>query len=467
MTTAPVQPGFAGAAASPFTPTHPARPTGPVPVWRGFVGERARTAVYGWSRLAFQLPYMKRKVLGFTVHIPMDPDLVQRVLLDNAANYVKPDVVKRLLAPAIGEGLLTSDGELWREQRRIVAANFAPAAVDGLVPAFGQVGREALEEWRPGARDMAREATRATMRVISNTLFGGDARLTSDAAMAHIAAALEGVSEARLQAMLGLPRIPWTRRGWIAQRGQAYLRRTLETVVSERLPGGGDDFLGRLIRGLGDRFEPRKAAALAADNAMTFYLAGHETTANAVTWALYLLSRQPDLQARVSSEAAAALASGEDSGLADRLPLLRRVLDETLRLYPPAPRFDRQAVAADRLGGEAVEPGDIVSIWPWLIHRHESLWDDPDVFDPDRFLPERREGRHRFQFIPFGGGQRLCVGMRFATVEALAILAHWVAAWRFEPVSGREVRVSGMVTLRPAGGLPLSLTAIANNSQQQ
>ena len=454
----PSPPLRAGEEQGRFTPTHPSRPTGPVPVWRGFVGERARTAVYGWSRLAFQLPYMRRKVLGFTVHIPMDPDLVQRVLLDNAANYVKPDVVKRLLAPAIGEGLLTSDGELWREQRRIVAANFAPAAVDGLVPAFGRVGREALEEWRPGVRDMAREATRATMRVISNTLFGGNARLTSDAAMAHIAAALEGVSEARLQAMLGLPRIPWTRRGWIAQRGQAYLRRTLETVVGERLPdGGADDFLGRLIRGLGDRFDPRKAAALAADNAMTFYLAGHETTANAVTWTLYLLSMQPDLQERVSGEAAAALAGGEDPGLADRLPLLRRVLDETLRLYPPAPRFDRQAVAADRLGDETVAPGDIVSIWPWLIHRHETLWEDPDVFDPDRFLPERREGRHRFQFIPFGGGPRLCVGMRFATVEALAILAHWLAGWRFEPVSDHEVRVSGMVTLRPAGGLPLRL----------
>ena len=437
-------------------PTHPPRPSGPVPVWRGFVGERARTAVYGWSKLAFQLPYMRRKVLGFNVHIPIDPDLVQRVLLDNAANYVKPDVVKRLLAPAIGEGLLTSDGGLWREQRRIVAANFAPAPVDALVPAFGRVGREALERWRPGVRDMALEATRATMRVISNTLFGGDPRLTSDAAMAHIAAALEGVSEARLQAMLGLPRIPWTRRGWVAQRGQTYLRRTLESVVRERLPdGGADDFLGRLVRGLGERFEPARVAALAADNAMTFYLAGHETTANAVTWTLYLLSEQPDLQEHVASEAAAALAGGEDAQLAERLPLLRKVLDESLRLYPPAPRFDRQAVADDRLGDEEVRPGDIVSIWPWLIHRHETLWEAPDAFVPERFAPDRREGRHRFQFIPFGGGPRLCVGMRFATVEALAVLAHWLAGWKFAPLPGHAVRVSGMVTLRPAGGLPL------------
>ncbi|MGZ8306339.1 MAG: cytochrome P450 [Allosphingosinicella sp.] len=442
-----------------FIPPHPPRGAGPVPVWRGFVGERARTAVYGWSELAFRQRYMRRRILGFNVHIPLDPDMVQRVLLDNAANYVKPDVVKRLLAPAIGQGLLTSDGGLWRDQRRIVAANFAPAAVDALVPEFGSVGREARERWRPGIRNMAVEATEATMRIISNTLFSGDSRLTREGAMAHIAAALEGVSEARLQAMLGLPRIPWTRQGWRAQKGQKYLRGTLEAVVRERLPDGGpDDFLGKLIRGLGDRFEPLQAAELAADNAMTFYLAGHETTANAVTWTLYLLSEQPELQDRVAAECAAAVAAGEGPDLPERLPLLRMVIEESLRLYPPAPRFDRQAVEGDRLGDEEVQPGDIVSIWPWILHRHEALWERPDEFDPDRFAPGRREGRHRFQYIPFGAGPRLCVGARFATAEALAILAHWLGRWRFDPVPGHEVRVHGMVTLRPAGGMPLTLT---------
>ena len=133
------------------------------------------------------------------------------------------------------------------------------------------------------------------------------------------------------------------------------------------------------------------------------------------------------------------------------------MLDESLRLYPPAPRFDRQAVAADRLGGQDILPGDIVSVWPWLLHRHKALWDDPDVFDPERFLDGGRP-RHRFQYLPFGGGPRVCVGARFATAEALTILAHWLAAWRFAPVRGREVRVHGLVTLRPAGGLPLVLS---------
>jgi cytochrome P450 len=145
-----------------------------------------------------------------------------------------------------------------------------------------------------------------------------------------------------------------------------------------------------------------------------------------------------------------------DERLPERLPLLRRILDESLRLYPPVPRFDRQAVAADRLGEADVAAGDIVSLWPWLLHRHRRLWDNADAFDPGRFGAGRPD-RHRFQYIPFGGGPRVCVGARFATVEALTILAHWLSRWRFAPVPNRVVRPSGMVTLRPAGGLPLRL----------
>ena len=128
-----------------------------------------------------------------------------------------------------------------------------------------------------------------------------------------------------------------------------------------------------------------------------------------------------------------------------------------MRLYPPVPRFDRQAVAADRLGDAAVAAGDIVSIWPWLIHRHRALWDDPDAFDPERFRPEAKARRHRFQYIPFGGGPRLCVGARFAASEALTVLAHWLRGWSFAPMPGREVRPRGWSRCGPAGGLPLVL----------
>ena len=454
-----------------FVPPHPPRGEGPVAAWRGFFGERARTAVYGWSEQAFEIGSMRRRIMGFNVYIPLDPDEVQRVLLDNAANYAKPDIVKGLLAPTIGRGLLTADGELWRDQRRIVAASFSPAAVDTLSPAFSSAARAAMSGWSEGVRDMALVSTETTMRVIADTLFGGDPRLVTREALAHIAAALEGVGEARIQALLRLPVVPVSAKGRAARRGQIYLRQTLTRIVQERIADGrADDFLGQLIRALHDRFEPDEALALAVDNAATFYLAGHETTANALTWTLFLLSEQPELQDRACEEAGAALAAGSDKpDLPDRLPLLRRILQEALRLYPPAPRIDRQAVAADRLGDYDVSAGDIISIWPWLIHRHKRLWDDPDAFDPDRYAAGKPE-RHRFQYIPFGGGPRVCVGARFATNEALIILALWLSRWRFSPLQGREVRVSGMVTLRPHGGMPLRLerrTAIANNYQQQ
>ena len=442
-----------------FIPTHPPRGAGPVPGWRGLFGERARTAVFGWSEQAFEGWSMRRRIFGLNVYIPSHPDEVQRVLLDNAANYAKPRLVKRILAPTIGRGLLTSDGQLWRGQRKIVAASFTPPAVDELVPIFASVGAAAAEAWRPGIRDMAVEATTATMNVISRALFSGDPRLTSRSAMDHITAAMEGVAEARLQVLLGLPLIPVTPSGRRGRRGQRYLRRTLGQLVLERLaPGAPDDFVTAMIAALMERFPRDEAIELAVDNAATFYLAGHETTANTTSWTLYLLAEQPDLQEDTAREARAALGGGIDPGLPDRLPLLRTIVEESLRLYPPVPRLDREAVAADTLGNQEIKPGDFVSIWPWIIHRHKRLWEHPDAFDPGRFAAERRNGRHRFQYLPFGAGPRTCVGARLAMAEALTILAVWLNEWRFSPVPGHAVTVSGMVTLRPKGGLPLALS---------
>ena len=442
-----------------FVPTHPHRRPKPVHSLRGLFGERARTAVYGWSERAFDVWHFKRNVLGHTVHIVFKPDWVQRVLLDNAANYEKPKLVKRILAPTIGRGLLSSDGELWRAQRRIVAASFKPPAVDALVPVFADVGERMSGSWQAGTRDMALEATTATMTVISHALFSGDQRLTSRGAMDHITAAMEGVGEARLQVLLGLPLIPIGPRGRRAHRGMRFLRQTLGEIVRERLANDApDDFATGVVRALMERFPREEAIELAVDNAATFYLAGHETTANTTTWTLYLLSERPELQERVAAEAQAVLASGADAGLPDRLPLLRMVLEESLRLYPPVPRFDREAVAADVIGEHEVLPGELMSIWPWIIHRHKRLWDDPDAFDPERFAPGQRGGLHRFQYLPFGAGPRTCVGARLAMAEALTILAIWLRDWRYAPVPGRHVQVSGMVTLRPKGGLPLVLS---------
>jgi cytochrome P450 len=439
----------------PFIPPYPPRPTQPVATWRGFFGERARTSVYGWSERAFEIGYLKRNILGFTVHILLDPKLIEQVLLDNAANYVKPDIVKSLLDPIIGSGLLTADAELWREQRRIVAATFSPAAVEAQRGMFVEAARAAMARWADGERrDMAAEATRTTMTVIALALFGGDPRLTSETSMNHIAAAIEGFSEARMLALLRLPQFPVTQKGRAGKRGQIFLRRTLTQVVDDRWHGRiTGDFLSGMIEALRERFPEPEARALAIDNAATFYLAGHETTANALAWTLFLLAAQPALQDELALEAQAALAAGADD-VAERVPRLRLFLSESLRLYPPVPRFDRQAIGPDRLGDNQVDPGDIISIWPWLLHRHKQYWEDPDAFDIERFA--EKGGRHRFQYLPFGAGPRTCVGAQFATVEALTLLAHWLGEWRFVDV-GHPAAAAGMVTLRPKGGLPLQL----------
>jgi cytochrome P450 len=438
-----------------FIPPFPPRPAKPVATWRGFFGERARTSVYGWSQRAFEIDYLKRDILGFRVHILLAPDLIEHVLLDNAANYVKPDIVKSLLDPIIGRGLLTSDGDLWREQRRIVAASFSPAAVEAQRGKFVEAACAAMGRWSDGqVRDMAAEATRTTMTIIALALFGGDARLISEESMAHIAAAIEGFSEARMLALLRLPQFPVTPKGRAGRRGQIFLRRTLAEVVDDRWHGRiKGDFLSGLVDALRDRFSEAEARALAIDNAATFYLAGHETTANALAWTLFLLAAQPELQEELATEAKAAVVEGADD-VAERSPRLRLFLSESLRLYPPVPRFDRQATGPDRLGEWEVEPGDIVSIWPWLLHRHRKLWDDPDAFDMERFV--EKGGRHRFQYLPFGAGPRTCVGAQFATTEALTLLAHWLSQWRFVDI-GHPAHAAGMVTLRPKGGLPLRL----------
>ena len=438
-----------------FIPPYPPRPTKPVATWRGFFGERAKTSVYGWSQRAFEIDYLKRDILGFRVHILLEPNLVEHVLLGNAANYAKPDIVKHLLGPIIGQGLLTSDNDLWREQRRIVAASFSPAAVRAQRSKFVEAAQAAMAGWRDGElRDMAIESTRATMTIIALALFGGDRRLISETAMAQIAAAIEGFSEARMLALLRLPQVPVTPKGRAGKRGQIFLRASLAEVVDDRWHGRvKPDFLTGVIDALRQRFPDEEARALAIDNAATFYLAGHETTANALTWTLFLLAAQPDLQEELAGEARTGLAGGED-GIEDRVPHLRLFLNESMRLYPPVPRFDRQAIAADRIGDNEAEPGDIVSIWPWMLHRHRKLWDNPDAFDIERFAT--KGGRHRFQYLPFGAGPRTCVGAQFATIEALTLLAHWLNEWRFID-TGREVRAAGMVTLRPRGGLPLKL----------
>jgi cytochrome P450 len=446
-----------------FRPAAPVRPVVPPPLIRRLSGELATNWVAGWPQGAFRARYMFARVISVRNHIINDPDAIAHVLKDNAANYEKPALIKRILAPSVGWNLLVAEGEAWREQRRLMAPVFTPAAVESFTGVFRDVAVAQADAWEarpPGRVDVAKAATRATFEVMSRSLFSGDAALSSEAASAHITATLASAGKYSIPRLIGMP---WLDRSKIRRDGRAgaaFLRRRLEDLIARRKadPSPPQDFMTRLLDAFGESHPPERAAELALGNGILFFVAGHETTANTLTWALYLLGGDEAAQARAAAEAEAALsAGGRPSEIVGRLDYLRMVLDETMRLYPPATRMDRSPIADDELCGRPVKAGDMVTIWPWLLHRHETLWNEPDLFDPENFSPAAKAKQNRFQYIPFGAGPRICIGQAFAINEALLILAEWLARFRFRLDPDFEVMPTAAVTLRPRGGLPMYL----------
>jgi cytochrome P450 len=444
-----------------FRPAAPVRPIMPPPMWRRLSGELATNWVAGWPRAAFRERYMFARVLTVRNHIINDPDAVGRVLLDNAANYEKPALIKRILSPAVGWNLLVADGEVWREQRRLMAPVFTPSAVESFTAIFREVAREQADRWaldRPGRVDVAEAATHATFEVMSRSLFSGEAALTSKGAAAHISATLASAGKYSVAKLIGAP---WLDRSSIRRRGlkgAAFLRDQLTELIRRRQtsPSPPQDFMTRLLDAFAEGHPPEEAAELALGNGVLFFVAGHETTANALTWALYLMGGDPVVQERAADEAQAAVAGGgSPMQVVGRLSYLRMVLDETMRLYPPATRMDRSPLEDDVLCRRPVLKGDMVTIWPWLLHRHELLWNEPDFFDPENFSAAARARQHRFQYIPFGAGPRICIGSAFAINEALLILAEWLSRYRFRLDPDHEVIPTAAVTLRPRGGMPM------------
>jgi cytochrome P450 len=446
-----------------FVPAAPARLDRPVSRWSQLFGPASRNMVKWWTADGFREAHTSRTLLGVTYHAIHDPAAIGRVLLDNAANYGKPSLLRRL-SPRLAEGLFGADGLDWRNQRRLMAPVFTPAATREFMPVFTAVAREVASAWEPDTEapvDVAAATTRATFDIISRTLFSAEHGLSGDEAAGHVAAMLAQTGAVGFLQMLGLGRLDHSAGARAGRRGEAFLLDHLAAFIARRQadPSPTADFMTRLLDAFATDHGPREAARLALANALTFLIAGHETTANALTWTLYLLSEQPKVQAWSAEEAREALAAGGDAqDILDRLVYLRWVLDEAMRLYPPVPRIERQALADDRLGDLQVGKGDYIGVWPWVVHRHEALWDNPDAFDPERFAPEARTAQHRFQYLPFGVGPRTCIGAQFATAEALLLLTEWLARFEFAPAPGHQVEVTSDLTLRPRGGMPLRIS---------
>ncbi|MFD1151807.1 cytochrome P450 [Saccharothrix hoggarensis] len=381
------------------------------------------------------------------------PEHAKHVLADNATNYHK-GIGLRQARRALGDGVLVSDGEAWRAQRKAIQPAFQPkriAARAGLVAAEVDLLARRLREHVGGPPvDVLHEMTSLTLGVLGRTLL--DADLGPHSSLGH---SFEAVQDQAMFEAVTLGLVP----RWLPTPGQvrfrrsrADLRRIADELVAGRAAGpDGDDLLSRLVARFASPEEVR-------EQLITLLLAGHETTASTLGWAFHLLDEHPDVAERLRAEAVDVL--GDRLPEADdlhRLPYAVRVVEEVMRLYPPVWLLPRVALADDEIGGYHVPAGADVVVVPYTMHRHPEFWSDPERFDPDRFLPERAEGRPRYAYIPFGAGPRFCVGNALGLMEAVFVLVVLSREVRLAKLPGSPVTPEAMLSLRVRGGLPMTV----------
>jgi cytochrome P450 len=395
------------------------------------------------------------------------PALIKTVLLDEREKFRKLSQI-RLLSPLLGKGILTSEGAHWKWQRQASAPMFRREDLLGFVPTFVRASEALVAKWRAApagaVRPIDRDMSAATFEVISATLLPSADHTVGPAVERSVGVFQKSGAWGQLFAMANAP--AWLPRpGMLSgMRAVGSLRSSVAAMLRERREleaksgSAPDDLMHRLMQAR----DPESGQAMndeqLIDNLLTFYLAGHETTARALTWTLYLLSRSPQWSDALEDEIArvtggAPLASAH----LERLVLVQQVLKESMRLYPPVPMMARQCVAATRLDGHDIAPGTTVVIPIYALHRHARRWADPDAFDPERFAAEREAQIPRHQYMPFGAGPRICIGMGFAMIEATAMLATFVQRARFAPLEGHEPVPVARVTLLPGGGMPLKV----------
>jgi cytochrome P450 len=391
-----------------------------------------------------------------------DPALIETVLLKEAERFPKAPLERQVFEHTLGDGILTSQGASWRWQRRTAAPLFRPADLAALVPAMTAAAQEQIQRWRaaaPGSvQAIDRDMTETTFRVISATMFAGSADAEAKTILAASEKALSTVSWDVAAALLRFPAWLWYPGKYSRRRAGQRLREAVATVLARRRAAGlqGEDLLARLARARDPDTDAPMSEKQLIDNLVTFLAAGHETTAKALTWTLYLLARAPEWQHRLRREVRQIVGDGSvGAEHIDALPLTRAVLEEAMRLYPPAPVMTRMAAGPVSLGGRELPARSLVFIPIYALHRHRKLWSDPDRFDPGRFAPDERAKMPRTQFMPFGFGARTCIGNSFAMMEAIAILATLVQHADFEWDGEHAPEPLSRVTLRPRGGMPL------------
>lgn len=418
------------------------------------------------------------------------PELVHEVLVSQASSFQKSPIVRGAMFPLVGQGLFTSDGELWRRQRKVMAPLFKHSALGHFAADMTSCAERAARTWRDGAEiDMARETTRIAMAVAGKTLFDMDTFDESDDLGAALTTALEWAGEqsasitliAQARASIGIDLLADHLPGSISRFARGLSERAVKPILwpgartreLKRAVAILDERVARLIRerrqtamekgdllslllSARDEDGQRMSDRQVRDEVLTLFVAGHETTASSLAWAFMLLAKHPGVYAALRAEVDAIghVPTFEDL---PRLGLALRVFKESLRLYPPVFMFGRVSCEAVRIGHYLLPKGTVVLVAPYALHHRKEVWPDPERFDPDRFLPEREQKRHKSAFLPFSAGPRTCIGNYFALMEGPLVLATLLHYADVELSAGREIKAEASATLRPKGGIPMTV----------
>ncbi len=442
-------------------PVYPPGPTG------GFQFRNLRR--FQTQRLAFL--ESNRKDYGDIVHFRIgmrdiyqlnDPEMIQQVLVKQPEDFHKSPNLKRTTRQSIGQGLLTSEDDFHKRQRRLVQPAFHYKRIANYADVMVDYTRQMLAAWSNGEiRSIAPEMMKLTMRIVGKTLFDADVSDQADSIGEAITIGIETAGE-RITRIIQLPDWIPTPKNRKRRRAGQLIEDTIMGIINERRASGEDkgDLLSMLLMAVDEEDGGQMTNKQVRDEAMTLFIAGHETTANALAWSLYLLAQHPDIEAKLAHEIQTVLCN-KPATIADlaRLPYNEMVVKEAMRLYPPAWIISREAINDIELGGYPIRKGSILLMSMWVMHHHPKYWEEPERFDPERFAPGWEDRVPKYAYFPFGGGPRICIGNQFAMMEAQLVLATIMQQFHMQLVPGQTIIPDPMITLRPNQGIQMQLTA--------
>lgn len=457
----------------PFEPPAPIPRVG-VPSYLKIIKTVLRNPLELWGEPSYTLPWIETRFITQRTLIVNDPGLIRYILVENVSNYEMSKVRRLILRPILRDGLLTAEGEIWKRSRKAIAPVFTPRHAKGFAGQMLRRSEEFVERYaqasvKPFTTNIASDMTELTFDILAETLFSGEVAVEREGFVASVEELLHRMGRVDPMDILLAPE--WLPR--LTRIGGKKVMNRFRTIVSETMAlrrkrmatdpaGTPNDFLTLLLQTEGAN---GLSTAEIEDNILTFIGAGHETTARALAWTLYCVANTPAFRETMETEIDEVLKSGaEPVEWLNLMPHVLAAFEEAMRLYPPAPSINRAAIEEDEWTsptGERVRipKGIAVLVMPWTLHRHVLYWDRPRAFMPERFLPENREKLHRFQYLPFGAGPRICIGATFALQEAVIALAILMHRFRFDVTDETHPWPVQRLTTQPRGGLPMRVSA--------